>query len=79
VEALFKIADQIEERYNKARAYVGKLTQSILAKAFCGELIPQDSNDERNCKVLNLLIQLKLSLPIIKMKTKMVSKHTTNL
>ena len=46
VEALFKIADQIEERYKKAKAYIDKLTQSILAKAFRGELVPQDANDE---------------------------------
>lgn len=46
VEALFKVADQIEARYNKAKAYVDKLTQSILAKAFRGELVPQDPNDE---------------------------------
>jgi len=46
VEALFKVAAQIEERYKKAKAYVDKLTQSILAKAFRGELVPQDPNDE---------------------------------
>ena len=46
VEALFRIADQIEERYKKARKYVDKLTQSILAKAFRGELVPQNPNDE---------------------------------
>ncbi len=46
VEALFKIADRIEERYRKARAHVDKLTQSILAKAFRGELVPQNPNDE---------------------------------
>jgi len=46
VDALFKIADQIEARYKKARAYVDKLTQSILAKAFRGELVPQDPADE---------------------------------
>lgn len=46
VEALFKIADQIEERYKKGKAYVDKLTQSILAKAFRGELVPQDPSDE---------------------------------
>ena len=39
VEALFKISDQIEERYRKAKAHIDKLTQSILAKAFRGELI----------------------------------------
>jgi len=52
VEALFKIADQIEERYNKARVYVDKLTQSILAKAFRGELVPQDPNDEPASELL---------------------------
>ena len=46
IEVLFKIADQIEERYKKAKAYIDKLTQSILAKAFRGELVPQNPNDE---------------------------------
>ncbi|MBR8829466.1 MAG: restriction endonuclease subunit S [Gomphosphaeria aponina SAG 52.96 = DSM 107014] len=46
VEALFKKCDLIEQRYQKAKAYIDKLTQSILAKAFRGELVPQDSNDE---------------------------------
>ncbi len=40
VEALFVLADQIEARYTKARTHVDKLTQSILAKAFRGELVP---------------------------------------
>src|SRR6266851_4502626 len=46
VEALSKTADALEARYRKAKAHVDKLTQSILAKAFRGELVPQDSNDE---------------------------------
>jgi type I restriction enzyme S subunit len=46
VEELSALADQIEARYTKARAHVEKLTQSILAKAFRGELVPQDPNDE---------------------------------
>jgi type I restriction enzyme S subunit len=46
VEALFKTADALEARYRKAKAYVDKLTQSILAKAFRGDLVPQDPNDE---------------------------------
>lgn len=46
VEALFKTADKLEERYKKAKAYTDKLKQSILAKAFRGELLPQDPNDE---------------------------------
>jgi len=52
VEALFKIADQIEARYKKAKAVVDKLSQSILAKAFRGELVPQDPNDEPASELL---------------------------
>ena len=46
VEELFALADRIEARYKKAKAHTDKLTQSILAKAFRGELVPQDPNDE---------------------------------
>jgi type I restriction enzyme S subunit len=46
VEALFKTADALEARYGKAKLYVDKLSQSVLAKAFRGELVPQDPNDE---------------------------------
>ena len=46
MEALFAVADQLEARYAKAKAHVEKLTQSLLAKAFRGELVPQDPNDE---------------------------------
>lgn len=46
VETLFKKCDLIEQRYQQAKAYTDKLTQSILAKAFRGELVPQNPNDE---------------------------------
>lgn len=46
VEALFAYADRFEARYAAARAKVEKLTPSTLAKAFRGELVPQDPNDE---------------------------------
>jgi type I restriction enzyme S subunit len=46
VDELFALADQIEARYAKGKTYVEKLTQPILAKAFRGELVPQDPNDE---------------------------------
>jgi type I restriction enzyme S subunit len=46
VEQLFTFADQVEARFGKAQAHVDKLTQSLLAKAFRGELVPQDPNDE---------------------------------
>lgn len=46
VEELFALAGRIEGRYKKAKSYVDKLTQSILAKAFRGELVPRDPNDQ---------------------------------
>jgi type I restriction enzyme S subunit len=46
VESLFTFADRIETRYHAARAQVEKLTPATLAKAFRGELVPQDPNDE---------------------------------
>ena len=46
VQNLFKIAEKSEKRYQAAKGLVDKLTQSILAKAFRGELVPQDPNDE---------------------------------
>ena len=46
VQELFALADQIEARFNKAKSQVDKLTPSLLARAFRGELVPQDPNDE---------------------------------
>ncbi|MFZ1546010.1 MAG: restriction endonuclease subunit S [Candidatus Nitrotoga sp.] len=46
VEALFAFADRLDARYQAARAQVEKLTPATLAKAFRGELVPQDPNDE---------------------------------
>lgn len=46
METRSKSADRIEQRYQKAKNHVDQLTQSILAKAFRGELVPQDPNDE---------------------------------
>ena len=40
VEKLFAFADQIEARLRPAQAHVNRLTQSLLAKAFRGELVP---------------------------------------
>jgi type I restriction enzyme, S subunit len=46
VDELFTLADQIETRYSKGMNHFDSLEQSILAKAFRGELVPQDPNDE---------------------------------
>ncbi|MBD2551395.1 restriction endonuclease subunit S [Microcystis elabens FACHB-917] len=46
VKSLFSLADQLEARLNAARKIVDRLTPALLAKAFRGELVPQDPTDE---------------------------------
>ena len=46
VEGLFALADRIEARFEKAKAQIDQLTSALLAKAFRGELVPQDPADE---------------------------------
>lgn len=46
VDQYFAFADTIEKQVQKAQQRVDKLTQSILAKAFRGELVPQNPDDE---------------------------------
>lgn len=46
IEQLFAFADQLEAKVASAKSSIDQLTQSILAKAFRGELVPQDPNDE---------------------------------
>ncbi len=46
VEQLFAFAEQLEARVKAAQTRIDHLTQSVLAKAFRGELVPQDPNDE---------------------------------
>jgi type I restriction enzyme, S subunit len=72
VEALFALADQIEARYAKAKAYIDNLTQSILAKAFRGELVPQDPNDEPASVLLERIQQTKTNEPKRKIRRKIL-------
>jgi type I restriction enzyme S subunit len=58
VEALFGLVDQIEARCAAAKAQAEKLTQSILAKAFRGELIPTDDKVVHQSSSLGDYVQL---------------------
>lgn len=46
VDVLFAFADRMEARYTAARRQVDRLTPALLDKAFRGELVPQDPDDE---------------------------------
>jgi type I restriction enzyme S subunit len=46
VGILFTYAVHLESRYKAARNLVDKMTPALLAKAFRGELVPQNPNDE---------------------------------
>ncbi len=52
VESLFAFAARLEARYIAARVQVEKLVPATLAKAFRGELVPQDPHDEPASELL---------------------------
>ncbi len=63
VETLFACADRLEARYATARAQVERLTPALLAKAFRGELVPQDPNDEPASMLLERIRAARASAP----------------
>lgn len=52
IESLFSLADIVEKQYTDAKARTNSLAHSILAKAFRGELVDQNLNDEPAIKLL---------------------------
>ncbi len=62
VDKLFTLADKVEEHYQKARARVDALAQSVLAKAFRGELVPQNPDDEPAEKLLQRIQEEKTKM-----------------
>ena len=55
VETLFAFADRLEARLAQAQTAATRLTPALLAKAFRGELVPQDPNDEPAAELLRRL------------------------
>lgn len=75
VEKLFALADSLEAKYKKALARVEKIEQSILAKAFRGELLEPDPNDEPAEELLKRILEEKAKLDgIRKVKSNTISK-----
>lgn len=66
VEILFAYADRLEARLQAARTAAERLTPALLAKAFRGELVPQDPNDEPATELLRRLREARASEAPIK-------------
>ncbi|NTW33336.1 MAG: restriction endonuclease subunit S, partial [Bacteroidetes bacterium] len=62
VEKLFTLADSLQAKYTKAIQRVEKIEQSVLAKAFKGELADPDPNDEPAAELLNRIHEEKAKL-----------------
>ena len=63
VETLFAFADRLEARLAQAQTAATRLTPALLAKAFRGELVPQDPNDEPAAELLRRLLAERASAP----------------
>ncbi len=62
VDELFALADRAEASYQAAMERVDSIEQAILAKAFRGELVPQDPNDEPAEELLKRILAEKARL-----------------
>ncbi|MGD3142385.1 restriction endonuclease subunit S [Xanthomonas oryzae pv. oryzicola] len=63
VEQLFAYADQLEAKVAAAQQRIDALTQSLLAKAFRGELVPQDPSDEPASVLLDRIRAQRAATP----------------
>lgn len=70
VDKFFAFADKLEAHYHNAKAKIEKLPQSVLAKAFRGELVPQDQSDEPAEKLLERIKAEKAQLEMKKKPNK---------
>jgi type I restriction enzyme, S subunit len=70
VEKLFAFADRLESRYKTARAKCDQLAPALLEKAFQGELVPQDPNDEPASVLLERIKSLNSNAEINQTKPK---------
>jgi type I restriction enzyme S subunit len=75
VEALFAMADRIEARLAAAQKTVERLTPATLAKAFRGELVPQDPNDEPASALLGRLPGQPVAKPAKGRRTKRATRQ----
>ena len=76
VEQHFALADTLEKNLKNAKQKVDNLTQSILAKAFRGELVPQDPNDEPAEQLLARIKTARAEAELLEKAAKKAAKKT---
>lgn len=74
VNQYINFANTIEAQVKKTQERVDNLTQSILAKAFRGELVAQDPNDEPAEKLLERIAQARREAEALAKAAKKVAK-----
>lgn len=76
VDQYFAFADAIEKQVKNAQQRVDKLTQSVLAKAFRGELVPQNPDDEPAEQLLERIAKAKQEADALAKAAKKTVKKT---
>ncbi|MOA11392.1 Type-1 restriction enzyme EcoKI specificity protein [compost metagenome] len=74
IEEIFTFADKLETTVASAKSRIDLLTQSILTKAFRGELVPQDPSDEPASVLLERIKAQRAAEPKAKRGRKVVAK-----
>jgi type I restriction enzyme S subunit len=77
VEQYFALADTLEKHLKNAKQRIDNLTQAILAKAFKGELVPQEPSDEPADKLLARIKAARLEAEALEKATKKAAKTKT--
>lgn len=78
LESKLSEADQLDQTLATALQQADALRQSILKKAFCGQLVDQDKNDEPATALLERIRAARAASPAKGRQAKLVSKSLTN-
>lgn len=76
IDTAFARADRMEAEAARARALIDRLEAAILGRAFRGELVPQDPNDEPASVLLDRIRAQRAAAPKSKRRRR-AKKETT--
>jgi type I restriction enzyme, S subunit len=79
LELAFARADRLEAEAARARALLDRLEAAILARAFRGELVPQDPTDEPATALLNRIREARAATPKPKRGRRAMAEADSNL